>query len=124
MAEEDHPVALLSVACLSCLHQLEGGFVQLRYQFRVYPTPDQSIRAVRVFGCRRMVWNDALACINPVKAANKLLGNPKARLAEGPYQRVPHVRAWTCPNCDTWHDRDWNAARNVLYEGRRILQAV
>ncbi len=34
------------------------------------------------------------------------------------------VRAWACPNCDTWHDRNWNAGRNVHYEGRRILQAV
>jgi putative transposase len=35
-----------------------------------------------------------------------------------------HVRQWTCPNCDTRHDRDWNAGRNVRYEGRRILAAT
>ncbi|MGW2374211.1 zinc ribbon domain-containing protein [Kitasatospora sp. NPDC001683] len=29
------------------------------------------------------------------------------------------VRRWTCPNCDTAQDRDWNAARNVRQEGRR-----
>ncbi|MFI6518786.1 RNA-guided endonuclease InsQ/TnpB family protein [Spirillospora sp. NPDC050679] len=29
------------------------------------------------------------------------------------------VRAWTCPGCGAQHDRDLNAARNVLYEGRR-----
>ncbi|GAA3370322.1 RNA-guided endonuclease TnpB family protein [Streptomyces sannanensis] len=63
--------------------------MQLRYQFRVYPTPGQRIRAARVFGCRRVVWNDALARIKPVKASNKLLGNPKDRLAHGPYQLVP-----------------------------------
>ena len=34
-----------------------------------------------------------------------------------------HVRAWTCHNCDTVHDRDHNAAQNVLFEGRRIVAA-
>ena len=31
-----------------------------------------------------------------------------------------HVRAWTCTVCGVEHDRDLNAARNVLAEGRRI----
>jgi putative transposase len=30
------------------------------------------------------------------------------------------VRAWTCGNCGTVHDRDVNAARNILIEGRKI----
>ncbi|MFB6957639.1 zinc ribbon domain-containing protein [Streptomyces sp. NPDC056309] len=29
-----------------------------------------------------------------------------------------HVRQWTCGACGTVHDRDHNAARNVLFEGR------
>ncbi|MCK9874369.1 transposase [Frankia sp. Ag45/Mut15] len=33
------------------------------------------------------------------------------------------VRTWTCPACDTTHDRDLNAARNILFEGRRIVAA-
>ncbi|OEV05148.1 RNA-guided endonuclease InsQ/TnpB family protein [Streptomyces oceani] len=63
--------------------------MQLRYQFRVSPTPGQRTRAARVFGCRRVVWNDALARVKLVKAANKLLGTPDNRFAEGPYLRVP-----------------------------------
>ncbi|TDC67908.1 transposase [Actinomadura sp. GC306] len=31
-----------------------------------------------------------------------------------------HVRAWTCTECGAEHDRDVNAARNILTEGRRI----
>ncbi|MFF8013835.1 RNA-guided endonuclease TnpB family protein [Streptomyces sp. NPDC007929] len=34
-----------------------------------------------------------------------------------------HIRQWTCRGCGTVHDRDHNATRNVLFEGRRIVAA-
>ena len=34
-----------------------------------------------------------------------------------------YIRKWTCPECDVVHDRDVNAAKNILAEGKRILGA-
>ncbi|WP_013320409.1 RNA-guided endonuclease InsQ/TnpB family protein [Gloeothece verrucosa] len=46
--------------------------MKARYQFRVYPTKDQQIAIARLFGCCRVVWNDALSfCQEKYKQGEK-----------------------------------------------------
>ena len=37
--------------------------MKARYQYRIYPTPQQRTKLAQLFGCCRVVWNDALALI-------------------------------------------------------------
>ena len=43
--------------------------VQLRYNYRLYPTPGQQHALARAFGCARVVFNDALAARQEARAA-------------------------------------------------------
>src|SRR5580692_5889684 len=36
------------------------GVVQVRYRYRIYPSPGQQQALARVFGCARVVYNDCL----------------------------------------------------------------
>ncbi|VXD19981.1 transposase (fragment) [Planktothrix serta PCC 8927] len=42
--------------------------MKARYRFRCYPTPSQKLALAKLFGCVRVVWNDALAfCVSEYK---------------------------------------------------------
>ncbi|MBD1928557.1 IS200/IS605 family element transposase accessory protein TnpB [Trichocoleus sp. FACHB-90] len=58
--------------------------------------------------------------INRWFPSSKLCSNCHYQISEMPLD----VRAWTCPNCGTHHDRDGNAAINIRAEGIRILSVL
>ena len=41
-----------------------------------------------------------------------------------PGSKPPEVWSWTCPQCGAAHDRDVNAARNILVEGRKVATGL
>jgi putative transposase len=68
--------------------------VQLRYRYRLYPTPDQREALARAFGCARVVFNDALAARRAAYEAGETYipdGELSARLTAA--KKSPE-RAW------------------------------
>ncbi len=45
--------------------------MQLRYSYRLYPTPGQQVSLARTFGCARVVFNDALAARRAARQAGE-----------------------------------------------------
>ncbi|MEM1293518.1 MAG: RNA-guided endonuclease TnpB family protein [Cyanobacteria bacterium P01_H01_bin.162] len=49
--------------------------MKARYQYRIYPTTHQQIELAKLFGCCRVVWNDALALIKSTPKGEKWPSN-------------------------------------------------
>lgn len=45
--------------------------MKARYQYRIYPTPAQQTELAKLFGCCRVVWNDALGLIKATPQGEK-----------------------------------------------------
>ena len=72
--------------------------VKQRYRYRLYPHPHQQLELAKEFGCARVVWNDSTCAHHDGK-------------------KELSIREWQCPSCGTVHDRDINAALNILAAG-------
>lgn len=66
-------------------------------------------------------WNrKVLVQIDTFFPSSQLCGNCGHK---NPEVKDLGVREWTCPECGAYHDRDINAANNILHEGLRIISA-
>ncbi|TVQ17758.1 MAG: transposase [Leptolyngbya sp. DLM2.Bin15] len=62
-----------------------------RYQYRIYPTDQQRIELAKLFGCCRVVWNDALALC---KRSEKLPSNAELQKLCITQAKKTEERAW------------------------------
>ncbi len=68
--------------------------VQLRYNYRVYPTPGQRIRLARSFGCARVVFNDALRARQDAYAAGERISDTEVQHRVVTYAKRTEERRW------------------------------
>jgi putative transposase len=68
--------------------------MQLRYNFRVYPTPGQRAALARTFGCARVVYNDALRARQDAYAAGEKLSDTDVQRRVVSEAKRTEQRAW------------------------------
>jgi putative transposase len=71
-----------------------AGYVQLRYSYRLYPTPGQQQALARAFGCARVVFNDALAARQAARASGEPYLSDAALSAALTAAKADPERAW------------------------------
>ncbi|WP_240795052.1 helix-turn-helix domain-containing protein, partial [Rhodococcus zopfii] len=82
-----------------------GRGVQLRYRYRLYPTPGQQNALAQAFGCARVVFNDAIAARGRGAAVpvppRQPAGDPVHPQRPLRRHRRPHVAAAEDRRCET-----------------------
>ncbi len=104
--------------------------MQLRYQYRVYPTPGQQNRLARAFGCARVVFNDALRARQDAYAAGVKLSDTDVQKQVVTAAKKTPQRAWlaevasvvlvqACQDARRAY-RNWFDSMSGKRKGRRI----
>lgn len=69
--------------------------MKARYRYRIYPTDEQKLALSKLFGCVRVVWNDALAhCIEKYKSAHSKPKNAQLQKQFITQAKNNYDRAW------------------------------
>ena len=97
------------------------------YKYRIYPNKVQEEVLEKTFGCCRFVYNQTLAYRKEKYEKDKKsmsrtdCNNYCNRQLKEEYEWLKEVDKWICPKCRAEHDRDINAAKNILAEGLRKI---
>jgi putative transposase len=88
--------------------------MQLRYNFRVYPTPGQRTALARTFGCARVVYNDALRI------------RKEAHAAKLPFPKTGDLSKTLITQAKHTPEREWlsNAPVGVMQQALRDLDTA
>lgn len=73
---------------------ISSGLVQVRYRYRVYPSPGQRRALARVFGCARVVFNDCLRLREECHAAGERLSDSEIQRRVITLAKLTSERAW------------------------------
>ena len=68
--------------------------MQVRYRYRIYPTPRQQQALARVFGCARVVYNDCLRVRDEVYAAGEEITDTEVQRRVITLAKATPERAW------------------------------
>ena len=69
--------------------------MKARYRYRIYPTFSQQVSLAKLFGCTRVVWNDALAhCIKEYRSGNKKPTNGALQKQFITHAKKTQERSW------------------------------
>ena len=71
-----------------------SGAVQVRYRYRLYPTPGQQQALARVFGCARVVYNDCLRLRDACHAAGEKIRDTEVQRRVITLAKATPERAW------------------------------
>ena len=84
-----------AVVADDCLRPgVNSGGVLVRYRYRMRPTPGQRMALARVFGCARVVYNDALRVREQSHAAGKKISNSEVQRRVITLAKLTPEREW------------------------------
>jgi putative transposase len=69
-------------------------FVQVRYRYRIYPSPGQQQALARAFGCARVVYNDYLRVRDECRAAGERISDTEVQRRVITLAKLTPERAW------------------------------
>jgi putative transposase len=74
--------------------QWQAGVVQVRYRYRIYPSPGQQQALARVFGCARVVYNDCLRLRDGAHADGEKISDTEVQRRAITLAKQTPERAW------------------------------